>query len=308
MNDSVFLDPAFTDDERRQHLYEGQLMMYSPRRSVLALSAFARQMIEEAFHPLEPTTAQHHMTVDQYAQILNKLKPAFIHNPESKRHLQALFEEFGCDPEQTYFDVPRMRSSTSDNYLTTGIAYAWHPHRDTWYSAPSCQLNWWMPVYPLRADNVMAFHPRYFTQPVANTSAGYNYYLWNQQHRGDHVAQLTKEDPRPLPKPTEPVEMDPQIRLVPPVGGLIMFSGAQLHSSVPNTSGVTRFSTDFRTVHLGDAAAKRGAKNVDAACTGTTMRDYLRITDLAHLPDEVIRLHDDGTADQGKAIYRPKAV
>jgi len=308
MNDSVFLDPAFTDDERRQHLYDGQLMMYSPRPSVLALSTFARQMIEEAFAPLEPTTAQHHLSVERYAEILNTLKPAFIHHPESKRHLQALFEEFGCDPEQTYFDVPRMRSSTSDNYLTTGIAYAWHPHRDTWYSAPGCQINWWLPIYPLRADNVMAFHPRYFTQPVANSSAGYNYYLWNEQHRGDHVAKLTKEDTRPLPRPTEPVEMEPQIRLVPPVGGMILFSGAQLHSSVPNTSGVTRYSIDFRTVHLGDAAAKRGAKNVDAACTGTTMRDYLRIRDLAHLPDEVIRLHDDGTADKGELLYRPAKV
>jgi len=104
------------------------------------------------------------------------------------------------------------------------------------------------------------------------------------------------------------VEMNPQIRLVPPVGGMILFSGAQLHSSVPNTSGVTRYSIDFRTVHLGDAAARRGAKNVDAACTGTTMRDYLRISDLSHLPDEVIRLHDDGTADKGKVLYRPADV
>jgi hypothetical protein len=44
--------------------------------------------------------------------------------------------------EHVIFDMPRLRSSTSDNYLTTGIAYEWHPHRDTWYSAPQCQINW----------------------------------------------------------------------------------------------------------------------------------------------------------------------
>ena len=48
-----------------------------------------------------------------------------------------ILDDFGCDAEKTYFDVPRMRSSTSDNYLTTGIAFAWHPHRDTSLLSPS---------------------------------------------------------------------------------------------------------------------------------------------------------------------------
>ena len=40
----------------------------------------------------------------------------------------------------------------------------------------------------------------------------------------------------------ETMELDPQIRLICQVGGIILFSAAQMHSSVPNTSGVTRFS------------------------------------------------------------------
>ena len=106
-----------------------------------------------------------------------------------------------------------MRSSTSSNYLTTGIAYAWHAHRDTWYSAPPCQLNWWLPIYELHSDNAMAFHPRYWSEPVKNSSAGYNYYTWNKLHRGENVAKLVKEDPRPLPRAIEPMQLDPQIRL-----------------------------------------------------------------------------------------------
>jgi hypothetical protein len=122
---------------------------------------------------------------------------------------------------------------------------------------------------------------------------------------GPNVAQLIKEDTRPLPRPVEPVELDPQIRLICPVGGIILFSAAQLHSSVPNTSGVTRFSIDFRTVHLDDVVAKRGAPNVDASCTGTTMRDYLRATDFTHIPDDIIALYDDGTEADGELLYRP---
>ena len=306
MNNTVYYDPPFSDEQRRQLLFEGQLLVYLPRKSTLAFITFARKLIEEAFAPLDPETAQHQLSVEQYADILLKLKPGFIHHPESKRLIQDMFVEMGCDLEKTYFDVPKMRSSTSDNYLTTGIAYAWHPHRDTWYSAPSCQVNWWIPIYDIQSDNAMAFHPQYWNRPVKNSSKGYNYYLWNQQNRGEHVAKFLKEDPRPLPKPTEPLELDPQIRLIVPAGGIVFFSGAQMHSSVPNTSGKTRFSIDFRVVHLDDVAAKRGAPRVDEECTGTTMRDYLRGTDFSHIPDNLVGLYDDGTGEAGELIYRPR--
>jgi hypothetical protein len=303
MNNAIYLDPRVDDDERRRLLFDGQLVVYSPRPSSLALADFARRMLAQAFAPLDPRTAQHAMDVARYAAILSELKPAFIHHPESKRLVQAVLADLGCDPQKTFFDVPRMRSSTSGGYLTAGIAYAWHPHRDTWYSAPPCQINVWTPIYELASENAMAFHPRYFTRSVANSSAGYNYYEWNKVHRGAHVAAYTDHDPRPLPRPTEAIELDPQVRVVVPVGGVLLFSGAHLHSSVPNTSGVTRFSIDFRTVHLDDAVQRVGAENLDAQCTGTTMRDYLRVADLTHIPEDVVRLYDDGTATRGEAVY-----
>jgi ectoine hydroxylase-related dioxygenase (phytanoyl-CoA dioxygenase family) len=185
-----------------------------------------------------------------------------------------------CDAELTYFDVPRMRSSTSNDYLTTGIAFAFHPHRDTWYSAPQCQLNWWLPIFPIAEDNGLAFHPKYHHNPVQNSSRVYNYAEWNATSRKIAASQIGV-DTRIQPKPEEEVELHPQIRPIAVPGGIILFSGAQLHSSVPNTSGRTRLSIDLRTVHLGDVAERRGARNVDSQCSGTTMGDYLRVSDLA---------------------------
>ena len=305
MNNAVYYDAQVSDELRRQMLFDGQLFVYSPRPSSLAFVEFAKTLIKDAFAPHDPEKAQYNMAVESYADVLGKLKPQFIHHPESKRHLQSLLQELGCDLGKTYFDVPKMRSSTSDNYLTTGIAYAWHPHRDTRYSAPMFQVNWWIPIYDIQADNAMAFHPRYWNTAVSNTSSGYNYYLWNQQHRGGHVSQFIAQDPRPLPRPSEKIELDPQIRLIVPAGGIILFSAAQMHSSVPNTSGKTRFSIDFRCVNADDAVARRGAPRVDEACTGTTMRDYLRGTDMSHIPDEIIALYDDGTGLSGELIYSP---
>ena len=288
---AIFFDPDMDDATRRQALYEGQLIVYSPRPTSLALSDFAREMSEQAFGARDPRHAQHAMPVEEYAQTLATLKPKFIHHPTVKTLMQAMLRDFGCEPEQTYFDVPRLRTATAGGYLTSGIAYAFHPHRDTWYSAPFNQINWWMPVYDIEPNNAMAFHLRYWDRPIRNGSRDYNYAEWNRVSRVS-AAQHIKTDTRPQPKPEEPVEMDPQVRLICRAGGVILFSGAHLHSTVPNTTDYTRFSIDFRTVHLGDVRERRGAHNVDSACTGTTMGDYLRISDLAHLPSDLIESYD----------------
>ena len=290
---TIFFDSNVSDEIRRSHLYNGQLFVYSPCKSALALCEFARLLAEEAFAPLHPTEAQHHLPVEKYAAILAELKPKFIHHPKSKQFIQGILSELGCDIEKTYFDVPRLRTATSDDHLTSGIAYAFHPHRDTWYSAAACQLNWWFPVYDVESDNVMAFHPRYWNQGVKNSSSGYNYYEWNKESR-KNAAQHIKKDTRKQPRAEEPMEIDPQIRIVSKVGGVTLFSAAQMHSTVPNTSGRTRISIDFRTVHIDDVIAKRGAPNVDSACTGTVLRDFLRASDFSHIPEEIVAQYDQG--------------
>jgi hypothetical protein len=204
-----------------------------------------------------------------------------------------MLAESGCDLEKTYFDVPRMRTAFPGDYLKSGIAYAFHPHRDTWYSAPFCQINWWMPIYELNSENCMAIHPHYWEKPVKNGSNLYNYHKWNLDSRRN-AAQHVKTDTRIQPRPEEPIALDPQIRLICDVAGAYLFSAAQLHSSVPNASDVIRYSIDFRTVHLDDVQGRIGAANVDSACTGTTIRDYLRGTDFAHLPEEAMALYLDG--------------
>ena len=133
---TAYYDAPFSDEARRRNLYEGRLFVYLLRKSTLAFIQHVRKLIEEAFAPYDPEQAQFHLPVERYAEIPGKLKPYFIHHLESKMHVKAVLTELGCDPDKTHFDVPKMRSSTSDNNLTTGIAYGWHPHRDTWNSAP----------------------------------------------------------------------------------------------------------------------------------------------------------------------------
>jgi hypothetical protein len=302
---NVFFDSPMDDDRRRAALYNGDLFAFSPRPAALAMARLARELLEEAFAPHDPREAQHHLDVETYATILGRVKPAFIHHPRCKELIPQLMRELGADPENVYFDVPKMRSATAHSFLTTGIAYAFHPHRDTWYSAPPQQLNWWFPVYEIDADNGLAFHTKYFDQPIPNSSHTYNYYRWNAQR--DSAVKMIGTDTRVQPEPTGPIDLDPQVRVVAPVGGVLVFSPQHLHSTVPNATSVTRFSIDFRTVHRDDVARGRGAPRVDSFCTGTALRDFVRCTDLARLPDDLIALYDDETALEfaDSLVYKP---
>jgi hypothetical protein len=162
-------------------------------------------------------------------------------------------------------------------------------------------------LYDISPDNGLAFHPRYFDQPVKNGSRNYNYYEWNRTSRTS-AAQHIKTDTRVQPKPEEEVALDPQIRVIAPSAGVTIFSGAQLHSSVPNTSGVTRFSIDFRTVHFDDVNRKGGAINLDSLATGTSLRDFLRVSDLERLPQESVALYDLEPVAGDHLVYKPATI
>src|ERR1017187_83657 len=293
---NLFFDSQMDDAKRREELYRGSVFVYSPSPSAIKLCAFARELIEKDFYPRDPRKIHDNMPVERCVEILADLKPRFIHHARSKELIQGLLAERGCDLEKTYFDVPRLRTAFPSDYLASGIAYAFHPHRDTWYSAPFSQLNWWMPVYEICPENSMAFHPRYWSEAIANSSATYNYYEWNGSSR-QSAAQHIKTDTREQPRPQAPLGPDPHLQVVARVGEVMLFSVAQLHSTVPNTCGVTRYSIDFRTVHLDDVWKKCGAPNVDSAATGTTLRDYIRATDFMRIPEEAVALYFDSTED-----------
>jgi hypothetical protein len=262
-------------------------------------------MIEDAFAPLDPKIAQYSIPVEEYVRICTPLKPGFIHHPDTKKILQEVVREYGCSQETTYIDVPRLRMVTSDGYLTSGVGYAHHPHRDTWYSAPMMQINWWVPIYDIETEMSMAFHPEYFDKPIKNGSSEFNYYEWNSVGRKD-ASKHIKTDTRKQPKPEEPLKLDPQVRMVLPAGSVVLFAAAHLHSTVPNTAGRARYSIDFRTVNLDDVKAKRGAKNIDSHCHGTSLRDFMKGADLSRMPEDIVKLYDDVEAPEEAKVFKPE--
>jgi hypothetical protein len=123
------------------------------------------------------------------------------------------------------------------------------------------------------------------------------------------VAQHIGTDQRFQPKAEEPIEhLEPSIRIVVPKDGVILFAGAHLHSTVPNTSGVTRYSIDFRTINVDDVVNRRGAPNVDSFPQGTSLRDFMQAETLERLPDELIREFDQAEPTDGVLVFKPETV
>lgn len=122
----------------------------------------------------------------------------------------------------------------------------------------------------------------YFDRPIKNSSGDFDYDKWVAESRFAAAQQVGKEE-RPHPLPTEPVDDTSEIRVAGRAGDMLVFSTCHLHASAPNTSGVTRFSYDLRTISMNDFREGRGPVNVDTAATGTTLQDFIRVSDLAPL-------------------------
>ena len=81
---AILLDPNFDDAERRQKLYNGALLVYSPTPSSVKFCELAQELSEEAFAPHDPEIAQDSIPVEKYVEILAELKPKFIHHPRAR--------------------------------------------------------------------------------------------------------------------------------------------------------------------------------------------------------------------------------
>ena len=159
-------------------------------------------------------------------------------------------------------------------------------------------------IFDFASESSMAFHPRYWSEPVENGSSEFDYYDWNAVGRAS-AAKHIKSDTRKQPKAEQELELEPEVRVVCPVGSVLIFSAAQMHSTVPNTSGTSRVSIDVRTVNVRDLEDDVSAPNIDSAPTGTSLRDFRRASDLEDLPVELVDRYDIGTERAGVLVYRP---
>jgi hypothetical protein len=284
-NMTVFVNPEVPAPVLREALYGGDVVVLTSLNSVKDFVEYTREQLVGLFRPYEPERAHEYIDKLQMAQMLGSWKPQFIHASRSKELVRKVICEAGFSPEGTHYDVPKPRTSFPVGHLTTGIAYAFPWHRDVWYGAPAQQINWWLPVLNVRENNAMRFDPEKFDQAVTNSSSEFDYYQINAARLTTATQTSGEQQARPAALRYAP---DHDLTVVPSPGSVLLFSGAQLHASIPNMSGGARFSVDFRTVDVADLNEDRGAPLVDVACTGTAIRDFRNVADDGPFDEEFV--------------------
>jgi hypothetical protein len=182
---NILFNPSLDDAARRKALFAGNLIVLGATPASRALCQHAINMAKEAFDPLDPEHAQESLEVQKFIEIVGPLKSRFTNDMRTKELVRAYLEEQGVDTNVTYFDVPRLRVVPHSGYLTAGVSYAYKAHRDTWYSSPHGQINWWLPVHEVVPERAMSFYPTYWDRKVPNSSGDFDYDEWTRVgHQG----------------------------------------------------------------------------------------------------------------------------
>lgn len=278
-------DEEVSDGSRRLSLFSGDVFVYSPRRSTSALCHPAQGILERLLGP-DAITAQQRMAEQEFASQFARAAREL--SDVADELVSAVVADFQCDPETTYIGATTLCASTGLGFLAHGLGIPQHPHRDTWYAAAPCQLNWWIPLFDLESSMAFAFYPRYWDTPVTNNSAEFRYDEWEEDWQWE--ARSRAEERLSHPRPLEPIELRPEIRICCPAGGVIISSVAQLYSTVPNETSKTHFSVHFQTVSSRDLESDTGASNVDAHPAGTPLASFVRCSDLSPMPEQLLAL------------------
>ena len=215
-----------------------------------------------------------HTTLEpqEYAfSTIKRLCQSFEKDEETKRCMRDVIEYvMEKDMETTYVDRPRLRIQPSDGDSVDEVSDSKYGfgrfsqtlplHRDTWGSGIAYQINWWGPLFELDKHRTLQIYPSYFEKSVQNTSSDWNYEALKRCRKsGESYPQMPvfRGDLKKVSLDAQPIVVEP--------GDLVLFSGAHLHSSVPNRTGLCRISTEWRTFDSCDydSSSVKGAPNVD---------------------------------------------
>lgn len=266
------LTPPPTNSEVREAIYAGKLIRIPASAVSLRLVAAVKAAISAEFKSETPhQKLQFEIDGGDFYTRISGLRKRLFADKALHAILAELLVEQGFALAEHALDPCQLRALTHLGHENPLAAPAYTAHRDTWYANPESQINWWMPLYDVTEAETFAFYPAYFDKPVANRSEDFDY-------DGGDVSWRTTGGKPVFPRAEEgSFDATGAQPFALSAGDIILFAASHLHQTVKNATGHTRFSVDFRTVHLGDHAAGKGAPNVDNRSRGCAVKDYLRL-------------------------------
>ena len=279
----LYVNQKFPSETWRQRIYDGAIFLMTKLESVQQMGKFAETCIYEVFGSDSPETAHKRYSVENFIEITSQLKSHFTNHKRSKELIRDFISELDEDPHNYFFDVPRVRVITPYNYLHAGVSYQYKPHRDTWYGSPSCQIQTWMPVFPVEPEVTMPLYPSYFNREIKNSSNDFDLKRWIEVERPEAIKQTTAEN-RKHPLPQEEIDPAAEVLIAGDRGDILILSARHLHASKPNKGDTIRFSIDFRIYSEYDLFNGKGPDRLDDQSTNKAcgLNDIFRASDFSH--------------------------
>jgi hypothetical protein len=257
----------------REAIYAGKVIRTpsTSRSRRLVLEVWGA--LEAEFGALTPRRElQFKLPADEMYSRIGKVRQCLATEALYQKRLYELLSAQGFVQGEHAVDPVRLRAVTHLGHENPKAAPAYTAHRDSWYGNPQAQINWWIPLHDVTEADSFAFFYNQFDKPVENNSGDFDYDEWMKTVGW----QSTSGKAAVYPAVAEGIlDAEDGVAFSAKAGDIILFSCAHLHQTVKNASGLTRFSIDFRTVHLGDHEAGKGAVNVDNQSAGCSLKDYL---------------------------------
>jgi hypothetical protein len=272
-------DPPAEAPSLRAALYAGDVFLGPPTAASRALAGAVRARLAEVLGcaPAEVRDAPQRMPNEELFARIGALRRELYLEPRFHELLRAVVAAGGLDPARVAFDPLRLRVVRHRGHENPLAAPVYHPHRDTWYAHPRALIAWWIPLDDLAAHETFVFHPERFRAPVDNDSEIFDYGDWVRDGWELKIGwqQLAAGATARYPRAAASADFGPAVGFSCRQAENLVFSGAHLHATLPQATGRTRFSLDFRIVDLGDHAAGLGAPDVDNRSRGSSLADYV---------------------------------
>jgi len=253
----------------RQAVYAGGIFRLSASRLSRDLAAHVLALLEGKFGA-EINKAHERYTFADMQPAMGEIRAQLASQPQYIEIQSEILAAAGFAPAELAIDALRLRCVMNNGHLSKGADLAYAAHRDTWFGNPQAQVNFWMALHDVTPEQTFRFYPSLFNRAVPNTSQDFSYDSWMDKRGWQGMKSNAPADYPVTPQ----IEDTVAFAFSASAGDIIVFSAAQLHQTVKNVSGITRYSLDFRAVHLGDHKAGLGAPNADNGSKPEALKDY----------------------------------
>ena len=266
-----------TNQQTRDLLYQGTVFQCSATEASNQLVL----MVYEVLHKVlgtKPRNAERKTTPEKFFSQMGIIRKEIYTHPRFHKAVRSCIEALGFDNNYIAFDPARLRIINHDGHHNPLASAVYYPHRDIWYGHPKSLITWWIPLDSLIHEETFCFYPEFFHIPVKNSSAIFDYDEWVSKGWDLKIGwqKVSKEHRNQYPSISQDILSEETIGFSCQKGENLLFAGANLHRTLPQSLGRTRFSLDFRIVDMRDFQANKGAPSLDDHSKGSAVRDYIQ--------------------------------